>query len=456
MRSPRAVDQHHQRAGTTPTRRDVLRLSGAAALGAAVGPFVWTSAKGQTFDWKRFRGKELFVMLAKHPWPEEMVRWIPEFQELTGMKVSYEMLPDQQQRQKNVVQFTAGDSGIDAFYSSLHVEKKRFWKSGWYEPLNGYLANRALTSPEFDWNDFTEAARRTATQPDGSVSAIPSFMDVLIFFYRKDVFQDKGLRPPQTMAEMEEIAKKLHAPPAMYGIVYRGLKNANAATWDGMLYNLGGDMLTKDGRANLTSKEAVATTEYYVRLLRSYGPPGVVKFNWYECSSAFSQGQIAMYYDGVNFANIWEDPTKSKVAGKVGYAVFPRGPGGQYAASFMPGMSISRFSRNKEAAWYFVQWASNKPNFVRQMLAGVGVPRVSAWSHPDVKAKRKYPQDWYDAYLESLKVARLGVPEIVGVTEYRDIIGLAIEKAIEGADVRTVLDEAQKEFQELLDKTEKA
>jgi multiple sugar transport system substrate-binding protein len=48
------------------------------------------------------------------------------------------------------------------------------------------------------------------------------------------------------------------------------------------------------------------------------------------------------------------------------------------------------------------------------------------------------------------------VPEIVGVTEYRDIIGVAIEKAIEGADVRTVLNQAQKDFQELLDKTEKA
>ena len=185
-------------------------------------------------------------------------------------------------------------------------------------------------------------------------------------------------------------------------------------------------------------------------------PPGVVKFNWYECSSAFSQGQIAMYYDGVNFANVWEDPTKSKVAGKVGYAVFPRGPGGQWAATFTPGMAISRFSRNKEAAWYFVQWSTNKPNFVRQMVAGVGVPRVSAWSAPEVKAKRKYPADWYDAYLESLKIGRLGVPEIVGVTEYRDIIGVAIEKAIEGADVKSVLEEAQREFQELLDKTEKA
>jgi multiple sugar transport system substrate-binding protein len=438
------------------TRRDVLRLGGAAALGVTTGPFIWTSAKGQTFDWKRFRGKELFVMFIEHPWAEEMVKWLPEFQDLTGMKVSYEMLPGQQKTQKMVVQFTAGDAGIDAFFSSLYVEKKRFWKAGWYEPLNPFLQNRSLTAPDFDWNDFTEGARTTATQPDGTISAIPCFMDALILFYRKDIFQKNGLKPPRTMAEMEEIAKELHNPPQLYGIVYRGFKNANAATWDGMLFNFGGDFLTKDGKANLTSKEATTTTEYYARLLRNYGPPGVVLFNWYECSSAFSQGQVAMYYDAANFANILEDKDKAKTAGKVGYVIFPGGPAGQWAATFTPGMAISRLSKNKEAAWYFVQWSTNKKNFTRELVAGVGVARVSAWNAPEVQAQWKYPQDWYDAYLASLKVGRLGMPEILGVTEYRDIIGVAIEKAIEGADARTVLSQAQKEFQELLDKTEKA
>ncbi len=441
-------------AGSRMGRREFVRL-GMLGAGVAAGPFVWTSAKGQAFDWKRFRGKELFVMLAKHPFPEEMVRWLPEFSDLTGMKVSYEMLPDQQERQKMVVQFTAGDTGIDAMYSSLHVEKKLFWKSGYYEPLNGYLRNPALTAPDFDWNDFTEASRKTATEPDGTISAVPAFMDALILFYRKDLFDAKGLKPPRTLAEMNDVAKQFHSPPQMYGIVYRGLKNANAATWDGLLFNFGGEMLTKEGKANLVSPEAIATTEYYAQQLRSYGPPGVVSFNWYECSSAFSQGQIAMYYDGVNFANIMEDTQKSKIAGKVGYALLPKGPGGQWSATFMPGMAISRFSRNKEAAWLFVQWSTSKKMYIRELVAGVGVPRLSAWSAPEVKDKPKYPQGWYDAYLEALKIGRPGLPEIVGVTEYRDIVGVAIEKAIEGGDVRTALGQAQKEFQDLLDRTER-
>jgi hypothetical protein len=46
-------------------------------------------------------------------------------------------------------------------------------------------------------------------------------------------------------------------------------------------------------------------------------------------------------------------------------------------------------------------------------------------------------------------------PEIVGVTVYRDIIGVAIQKAIERAKSDDVLAQAQKEFQATLDQTEK-
>ena len=42
------------------------------------------------------------------------------------------------------------------------------------------------------------------------------------------------------------------------------------------------------------------------------------------------QGQVGIYYDGVNFANQFEDPAKSKIAGKVGYAALPAGPGGHF------------------------------------------------------------------------------------------------------------------------------
>ena len=167
------------------------------------------------------------------------------------------------------------------------------------------------------------------------------------------------------------------------------------------------------------------------------------------------QGQVAMYYDGVNFANQFEVPEKSKIAGKVGYAVLPAGPAAHVAPTYTNAMAISAQSRNKEAAYFLIQWATTKKMCVRELLSGVGVGRVSPWSDPEVKAKPKMPADWYTAYLESLKIGRAGLPEIVDVTQYRDIFGVAIQKAIEGGNAAELVAQASKEFQEMLDKTEK-
>jgi multiple sugar transport system substrate-binding protein len=441
--------------GRPVTRRQVLGWGGAAVVGASMGPFIITPGHGQTFHWQRFKGKELYLLFYKHPWIDEMSKHYAEFESLTGIKVQQEVLPEIQGRQKITVEMTAGSGGVDVWHSSTHVEKRRFWKSGWYQPLNGLLEDKSLTSPDFDWNDFVGGAKAGVTQPDKTISAVPTFVDPFILFFRKDLYDQRGWKPPKTMVELEDQARQLHSPPGMFGYVARGLKNASATSWAYALFSHGGEYLTADGKSALNSPAWVRTMDWYTGMLRRYAPPGVVNFNWYECSSAFMQGQVGIYYDGVNFASQFEDKEKSRVAGKVGYAVLPAGPAGQFPPTFTSAMAISAQSRNKEAAYLFVQWATGKQMCLRELLAGVGVGRGSTWGNPEVKAKPKMPADWYAAYLESMKIGRNGLPEIVDVTQYRDIIGVAIQKAIEGAKPEAVMAEAHKDFQELLDKTEK-
>jgi len=178
------------------TRRQVLTWGAGLAAGAAVGPFVVTPGHGQTFNWQRFKGKELYCIFYKHPWIDEMVKYFPEFTDLTGMKVNYEVLPEVQGRQKLTVEMTAGSGGVDAWHASMHVEKRRFWKSGWFQPLNKFLEDKSLTSPDFDWADFTKGAVDAVTQPDKSISAIPTFVDPFVLFYRKDLYGQKGWKAP--------------------------------------------------------------------------------------------------------------------------------------------------------------------------------------------------------------------------------------------------------------------
>ena len=451
--------RNHKRSGAGRvgmTRRDLLRYGAGAAAGAAVGPFVMRVAgAADAFSWQRFKGSKIFIQFTKNPWSDTMEKMLPDFEKQTGIKVEFADLPEIQARQKLTVEFTAGSGGIDVWYTSMHVEKRRFWKSGWYFDVSKFLKDPTMTAPDYDWNDMAAGAKQIATQSDGSISGLPAFVDPWILFYRKDLFAQKGLKPPRTLAEMEEQAQKFHSAPGLYGFVARGLKNANAPAWDWVLFSVGGNFLTKDGKASINTPEAIKAMDWYAGMLRRFAPPGVVNFNWYECSSAFMQGQVAMYFDGVNFASQFEDKEKSKIAGKVGYAALPSGPGGHFSPIFGNAVAISAQSKNQGPAYFFAQWATTKQSAVKELLAGVGSARTSVWNDPEVKAKAKMPADWSQAYVDSLKIGRLGLPEIVAVTEYRDIIGVAIQKAIEGAKSSDVLAQAQKEFQEVLDKTEK-
>ena len=52
----------------------------------------------------------------------------------------------------------------------------------------------------------------------------------------------------------------------------------------------------------------------------------------------------------------------------------------------------------------------------------------------------------------SLKIARSGLPVIVGVTEFRDVFGVALTNTITGADAKTELSKATEVFKPVLAK----
>ncbi len=94
-------------------------------------------------------------------------------------------------------------------------------------------------------------------------------------------------------------------------------------------------------------------------MIRDSGPPNWANMQWYDAMGAFAAGQAGMIADCDFFAAQYEDPDKSKVAGKVGYALLPVGPGGKTRLGlFAWALGLSRATKNKEAAWLFLQWAT--------------------------------------------------------------------------------------------------
>ena len=84
-------------------RRRLLQAGlGAAALGAIPGAGQLAAHAQAPFDWKKFKGEKIEVFLVKSPRGDLLTKYHKEFEDLTGITVGSEMIPEQQQRQKAV------------------------------------------------------------------------------------------------------------------------------------------------------------------------------------------------------------------------------------------------------------------------------------------------------------------------------------------------------------------
>lgn len=405
------------------------------------------------FDWQKYKGTTIRVMLNQHPWTTAIQDSFPKFEQLTGIKLVAETYPEDQFRQKSLVELTSGAGTLDVFMSQPPQEGLKFRQAGWYEDLSGYVNDPSMTSPDYNFADFLPGTITFETIQDALIG-IPIQLEVEMLFYRKDLFEAAGLSVPKTLDELQAAAAKLHDPSKdFFGIASRGRKAAAITMFSNYLYNYGGNWLDADRNPAINSPEAVAALTYYGNLLKDYGPPGSVGNHWNEVVALFQQGKVAMFTDAsVFYANV-ENPDASTVAGKVGYAAFPAGPKDNTYWLSGWGLSMASSSKNKGAAWYFIQWATSPEMAKLTQVNKVAGARQSVWDSAEGKAA--FPADWTEAYvLSSSKANRPDRPPVIAVSEVRDAIGNAVVVAIEGGDVKAAADKAAADMKDIMSKTE--
>lgn len=98
---------------------------------------------------------------------------------------------------------------------------------------------------------------------------------------------------------------------------------------------------------------------------------------------------------------------------------------------------------------------TNKANQLAMLKAGAGAPaRSSAYLDKATIESSKFGKQYFDCLLNSAKIARAALPQIVPVTEFRDVFGVALTNAIGGADVAAELKKATEAFAPVLVKSE--
>jgi len=442
--------------GSGMGRRDALKLLAAGGVGlagltgsASMAPRTATAAS--SFDWRKYAGQTIRVLVPKQPGTDFVEPLIPEFEKLTGIKVNWEKLGEDQQRQKLQVELTSGMADLDIFGSHTGQQGKAFMQAGWYEILDPWIKDSQRTPPEYDFADWDSNVLGQLASVDGKLVGMLIFAIAFSLYYRKDLFQAAGLAVPKTMEEMEAAAQKLtDKRNTQFGMLLRGQPSPAVGVWPAFLHNFGGAWFTADGKPGMNTPECVESIRYYGRLAREYGPPGVINLSWPQLQDLFLQGKGAMFVDTSVLVGNFEDPKMSRVVDKVGYAPLPAGKGGQ-----TPGLNgwmwaMYAKSRKKDAAWHFIQWATGKEMSARLQRYGIQQGRRSAWQDPEFQKGfgAKHPDLTETMQFSYAKGKAFLYPPYVNVALARDTIGEVIAISVQGGDVKAAADKAQAKLEE--------
>ncbi|TXT39882.1 MAG: sorbitol/mannitol transport system substrate-binding protein [Comamonadaceae bacterium] len=269
-------------------------------------------------------------------------------------------------------------------------------KKGWLTELK--------TNATYDVDDLLPAMRN-GLSVDGKLYAAPFYGESSMLMYRKDLADKAGIKVDDhpSWAQVKELAAKVHDPKnGVYGICLRGKPGwgDNMAFLSTLVNTNGGQWFDMSWKPQLESQPWKDSINFYVDLLKKYGPPGSSANSFNEILALYNEGKCGMWIDATIAASFITDPKQSKVADKVAFAqaptaVTPKGANWLWAWA----LAIPAGSQKVDAATKFVTWATSK-EYINLIGKEVGWGNI-----PTGTRKSTY------ANAEFLKVAKFAAAE---------------------------------------------
>src|SRR5215470_5283747 len=284
------------------------RFAGVAAallVVLAIAPAAETpvAAQGKTITLSMLAGYKEDVLRAS----------LPDFEKKTGIKVVIDAAPFGDLYKKQLLSLSTGAGRYDVV----------FVDEPWIPPLSEFLLPLNERMKTLDLPDFIPTTVASGAF-QGTQYAVPVDPNVQLLVYRKDLFEQKGLKPPATWDELLADAKALHDPAKQqYGIAITASSDIQTALYMLLAMWSYGAELVDGGKGSLNSAAGKKGGEVFLELLK-YTPPNVKSYNFADVNKAIQLGQAAMAIQWASGAKPMEDKQRSSVAGKLGYALVPR------------------------------------------------------------------------------------------------------------------------------------
>jgi ABC-type glycerol-3-phosphate transport system substrate-binding protein len=331
---------------------------------------------------------------------------LPEFEKKTGIKVVVDSAPFGDLYKKQLLSLSTGGR-----YDVLFMDEP------WIAPLSEFLLPLNERMKTLELKDFVPTTV-AAGAFQGTQYAVPVDPNVQLLVYRKDLFDQKGLKPPATWDELLATAKAFHDPAKQqYGIAITASNDVQTGLYMLLtMWSYGAELVDSRGRGVLDTEAGRKGGEVFLELLK-YAPPNVKSYNFADVNKAIQLGQAVMAIQWASGAKPMEDKTRSSVAGKLGYALVPKAVR-QTPMRGVWTIGIAKNSPNQDAAWQFATWLSGKEFGLAAVkfpsaTSAIHSPRVSVLKDPGTKAALPYAETLFD----SLQITK----ERPRLREYADI-----------------------------------
>ncbi|WP_108662101.1 ABC transporter substrate-binding protein [Acuticoccus kandeliae] len=284
-------------------------------------------------------------------------------------------------------------------------------KQNWLVPLDDL-------GDDYDVDDLLPAIRDGLSM-DGTLYAAPFYGESSMVMYRKDLFEKAGLEMPDapTWDFIADAARKItDKDNEIYGICLRGKAGwgENMAFLTAMSNSFGARWFDMDWNPQFDSQAWKDTLNFYLDLMKDAGPPGASSNGFNENLALFQTGKCGMWIDATVAASFVTNPSESKVADQVGFALAPdKGLGKRGNWLWAWSLAIPAGSEKVDAAKAFIGWATSKAylDLVAEKEGWANVPpgtRTSLYENP----KYQEAAPFAEMTLNSIKAADPNQPTV--------------------------------------------
>ncbi len=305
-------------------------------------------------------------------------------------------------------------------YDVLNIDvvwTAEFADAGWIIPLD---------RRQFPLDQYLKPVVDTAVY-GGKLYGVPYTANAGLLYYRKDILDKAGEKPPKTWAELRNLAKTVAPKYGLEGyagqfLPYEGL-TVNFAE---AVQSAGGAVITGDGsKVAVDSPQARKGLEFLVQGFREgWIPKRALTFKEEESRREFQDGRLLFLRNWPYVYGLAARPD-SKIRHKFGVTLLPGEDGPGSSSLGGANLAVSAYSRHQKTATAFIKYFTGLEN-ERQVLIKGSFPPVWTRLYDDPALIKRFP------YLPVLKHSILSAKPRPMSPNYNQV-SLAISNAVSGA-----------------------